>query len=232
VREPQEACGTQQLAPRSGSFRRPVMAFNQLWFESWLLAVRADFSRRVVYWVTTQRAGSRSPPTRLWGSTFSSSNSPACWRSFCLSWSVNGLPLPNPVREGWPTIHPKPCDLRVGSARAGPRRATRARDRSRGSCPRADNAAECQPDRARMLPSELSNRACAGAPQVQCRRGQGPVSGHRRGLFREEASGLQKVRLVSAGSSAIPEFLLLPCQSASSTFPQYRACDCNTRAAP
>jgi hypothetical protein len=27
---------------------------------------------------------------------------------------------------------------------------------------RADNAAECQPDRARMLPSELPNPACAG----------------------------------------------------------------------
>jgi len=31
---------------------------------------------------------------------------------------------------------------------------TRATDRSRGSCPRAENAAEYRPDRSRMLPSE------------------------------------------------------------------------------
>jgi hypothetical protein len=133
----------------------------------------------------------------------------------------------------WPTIHPKPCDLRVGSALAGcPRRATRVTDRSRGSCPRADNAAEYQPDRARMLPSELPNPACAGVPQVQRRRGLGPLSGHRRGSFREAVSGRQTVRLFSAESSAIPEFLSLRFESASSTFPQYRACDCNTLAAP
>ncbi len=75
------------------------------------------------------------------------------------------------------TIDPKPCDLRVGSARAGsPRRATRATDRSRSSCPRADNAAECQPDCARMLPSELPTPACAGVPQAQCGRGLGETA--------------------------------------------------------
>jgi len=82
-----------------------------------------------------------------------------------------------------------------------------ATDRSRGSCPIAGNAAERQPDRARMLPSELPNPACAGARQVQCRSGLKPVSERRRGSCREVVSDLQKVRLVSAESSAIREFL-------------------------
>src|SRR5579863_5206116 len=98
--------------------------------------------------------------------------------------------------------------LRLRNARACCRRgAAPATDRSRGSCPIAGNAVERQQDRARMLPSELPNPACAGARQVQWRGGLKLVSERRRGSCRELVSGLQKVRLVSAELSAIREFL-------------------------
>jgi len=182
-------------------------------------------------------ARSRRSSVRLWSAAFKHlSSAPRIARNQPVIFGGTARSRgPSEVRPRYVflTIHLKPCDLRVGSARAGcPRRATRPTDRSRGSCPRVDNAAECQPDRARMLPSELPNPACAGVPQVQCRRGPGPVSGHRRESFREAVSGRQTVRLFSAESSTIPEFLSLRCESASSTFPQYRACDCNTLAAP